>query len=123
MTVHRFRVIHSTTGAESYHNWLHQWLLNVDAALQSSVSNESPKLVDAFDGSGTWYQGDLAFDWAEGKANIFDNIELYADSYCDWHRIGYHECSHDETEITSCSWQEVRESGTIPSYVPDMIVQ
>jgi hypothetical protein len=123
MKVHRVRLYHSTAGSQSYHNWLDQWLLNVDAALQSEVDNEPPTLRKQIDGGGEWYQGDLAFDWDGGKANILDNIEQYADSYCDWFQIEYHECSHDETDATACSVQEIRKNGTIPNYVPTISVQ
>jgi hypothetical protein len=121
MTVHRVRLYHSTTGAQDYHDWLSQWLNNVDAALQSEVDNEPPTLREQVDGDGEWYQGDLAFTWDEGKANILDNLDIYAANNCDWHRIGYHECSHDEDNPAPCGWDEQpRENGSVPAYIPDM---
>jgi hypothetical protein len=91
----------------------------VDAALHDEIDNKSPTLREQIDGGGEWYQGDLAFNWDEGKANILDNISLYADSYCDWYRLGYHECIHDEDNPQPCSWDEKRENGTIPSDIPE----
>ena len=118
MVVHRFRLYHSTTGAQSLHDWLGQFTLNVNAALGNELSEDLPTLTETIDGE-TYYQGDLAFEWSEGKAQLFDNFDAYAASYCDWHRIGYHECTHDGTG-GPCSWDEQRESGTVPSHIPDM---
>lgn len=120
MTVHRVRLYHSTDGAQSYHDWLGQWLNNVDAALQSEIDNEPPTIEQTEDEKQEWYSGNLAFEWDEGKAHILDNIDQYAAAYCNWHRIGYHECSHDEENLTPCSWDEQRENGTVPDDIPDM---
>jgi len=121
MTVHRVRLIHSTAGASLYHDWLSQWLLNVDAPLHDEIDNEPPTLREQLDGNAEWYQGDLAFAWDEGKAHILDNLDQYAASYCDWHRIGYHECiGHDTDEIHHCASDEQRENGPVPNHVLDM---
>ena len=120
MTVHRFRLYHSTGGSEQYHNWLGQYTLNLNAALGDEVEKEVPTLTQSRDNDLEWYQGDYAFAWDEGKAQIYQSMDLYAESYCNWHRIGYHECSHDEDDPTPCSWDEVRESGTIPSAIPSL---
>jgi len=85
------------------------------------VTNEPTSLVnpaDAGEPGPEYYSGELAFDWSEDKAFILDNLDGYLSSYCDWHRIRYHVCDHDATEPDSCNWDEVRESGTIPSDVP-----
>lgn len=86
----------------------------------NEVTNESPTLREHEFGGGEWYQTELAFEWTEDKTHILDNLHLYAQSYCEWHRIGYHVCSHDEDEPEPCSWDEQRESGTVPEYIPDM---
>jgi len=116
MVVHRFRLVHSTGGSTSYHDWLGQFTLNVNAALGNEVEKDVPSLTETLDGD-SYYQGDLAFAWSEGKAQLYDNFDTYAASYCDWHRIAYHECTHDGTG-GPCSWDEVRENGTIPDFAP-----
>lgn len=123
MTVHRIRLYHSTTGAQSYHGWLDTWLTNMQPWTDDEVTNELPTLVEKSDGDGEWYQTELAFEWTEERAHILDNLDQYAASYCDWHRIGYHECSHDEDDPEPCSWDEVRENGTVPDYIPGMSAQ
>jgi hypothetical protein len=118
MTVHRVRLVHSVTGADSYHGWLDQWLTNMQAWDAPEVTNDVPTLREPIDGSDSYYQGELAFAWSEDKAIILDNIHQYAQSYCDWHRIAYHVCTHDETDPQPCSWDDVRENGVVPSHVP-----
>jgi len=118
MTVHRVRLIHSTAGASSYHGWLDQWLTNMAPWTDPEVTNELPTLREQVDGDGEYYQTELAFEWSEDKATILDQLDQYAVAYCDWHRIGYHVCTHDEEEPQPCSWDEQRESGQVPDYIP-----
>jgi hypothetical protein len=122
MTVHRVRLLHSTAGKNDYHAWLNTWLTNMTPWSDPEVPNDLPSLRTQIDGSGEWYQTELAFEWTEDRAIILDNLAQYASSYCDWHRIAYHVCTHDEENGGPCSWDEVRENGTIPSYVPTFTV-
>jgi hypothetical protein len=120
MTVHRFRIYHSTAGASSFQDWFGQFTLNVNAALDEELTREETTLRDPIDDTAdSYYSGDFAFAWDEGKENLFQNFDLYAADYCAWHRIGYHECTHDGTG-GPCSWDEQRESGPVPAYIEDM---
>jgi hypothetical protein len=47
-----------------------------------------------------------------------DNINQYAASYCEWHRLAYHVCTHDESNPQPCPWDDVRKNGSVPSHVP-----
>lgn len=118
MTAHRVRIFHSTAGSDSYHTWSDQWLLNMSPWSYPEVDNDLPTQTTTIDGDLTYYHGELAFDWSEDKAIIFDQLDQYAASYCDWHRIGYHACTHDEDNPQPCSWDETRENGTIPDDTP-----
>jgi len=96
MVVHRFGIYHSTAGASSYMNWFEQFTLNVNAALGNELTRESTTLREPTEeGRDDYYAGDFAFAWEEGKENLYQNFDEYASSYCDWHRIGYHRCTHD----------------------------
>jgi len=116
---HRVRLFHSVTGADSYHGWLETWLTNMSPWDAGEVTNDLPTLSDSIDGSAKWYQTELAFAWSEDRSIILDQLDQYAASYCDWHRIGYHECTHDGTG-GPCSWNETRENGAVPSAIPNM---
>lgn len=119
MTIHRARLFYSTTGADSYHSWLSTWLVNMSPWESVEVTNEAP--ADTFTpvGGDDCYRVEFGFEWSEDRAIILDNLDQYAASYCDWHRIGYHECTHDDNG-GACSWDEQRENGTVPDYIPDM---
>lgn len=89
----------------------------------SEVTNEVPSstTTTALDGSGTeHYRVELAFEWSEDKSIILDQLDQYAAAYCDWHRLGYHVCDHDESDRSGCSWDEIRENGTVPSNIPTL---
>lgn len=118
--IHRTRLYYSTTGAASFHAWLSQWLINMSPWAAPEVTNEVPESpTTPIDGGDDYYVVELAFEWAEDRAHILDNLSQYAAAYCEWHRIGYHECTHDGTG-GPCSWAEQRESGTVPEYIEDM---
>jgi len=123
MTAHRVRLFYSTTGASGFHDWLSVWLTNMGPWASDEVTNEVPQntVTAGVDGTGTeYYRVELAFDWTEGKAIILDNLDGYAASYCDWHRIGYHVCTHDDADTQPCSWETTRESGTPPQDIPTL---
>lgn len=117
--IHRARLFHSTAGAQDFHGWLETWLTNMEPWADPEVENELPSQRDQLEGDGEWYQTELAFEWTEDRAHILDNLDQYAQSYCDWHRIGYHECTHDG-EGGPCSWNERRQNGTVPDYIPSV---
>lgn len=118
MTAHRLRLYHSTAGAESYHAWLDQWLTNMQLWDAPEVTNSAPTLREPLNADTKYYGGDLAFAWSEDEAIILDQLSQYADAYCDWYRIGYHFCDHDEDNPTPCAWEQTIESGTVPDGVP-----
>lgn len=119
MTIHRVRLFHSTDGASGFHGWLDTWLTNMEPWADSEVENTLPTERDPIDGDTAYYQTELAFEWSEDRAHILNNLDQYATSYCSWHRIGYHECTHD-ADGGPCSWDEQRENGTVPEYITDM---
>jgi len=123
MSVHRVRLCYSVAGAESFHGWLGTWLTNMSPWDADEVTNGVPtETTTALASDAEWYQVELAFDWAEDKAIIVDQLDGYLGSYCDWHRLGYHVCTHDEDNPSPCSWDTdsnlPRESGAVPDRVP-----
>lgn len=120
MTVHRVRLFHSADGAEDYHTWLGQWITNMQPWEDPEVTNELPTIREPIDGGEDYYQTELAFEWGENRAIILDNLDEHATIHCEWHRIGYHECTHDETDPTPCSWDERRQDGPVTSNIPSV---
>jgi hypothetical protein len=115
--IHRIRLCYSTTGAASFNGWLETWLTNMEPWADPEVTNDVPTTTETIDGD-VYHRGDLAFEWTEDRAIILDQLDQYLAAYCSWHRIGYHECGHDEENGGPCSWDEQRESGAVPGYVP-----
>ena len=118
--IHRVRLYHSTDGSDGYHSWLDTLLTNLEPWASDEVSNDLPTEKEPLESEyDPYYQGELAFEWTEDRSHILDNLDSYAASYCNWHRIGYHECTHD-SDGGPCSWDEQRESGSIPTYIESM---
>lgn len=121
MPIHRTRLFYSTAGGGSFHGWLGTWLANMSPWEAPDVTNSVPNgPLSTVDSNTDYYAIELAFDWSEDKSHILDNLDQFLDAYCDWHRIGYHVCTHDETDPTPCTWEETRESGSVPAYVPSL---
>ena len=120
MAAHRVVLFHSPTGSTDFHNWLDTWLTNMTPWSYPGVQNELPLLNQPNGDDPEYYAGELAFDWnAESKSIIVDNLEGYLSSYCDWYRLGYHICTHDEDDA-DCTWDDVRDGGTVPASIPSL---
>jgi len=121
MVVHRFRLYHSVAGADSFRNWIGQFTQNINAALTGEVDKEPTTLRETIDGE-QYYATDYAFEFSKGKAHFWENAKVYARDRCEWYRMGYHECTHDDTDVSgsNCSWQDQAENGTVPAYIEDM---
>jgi len=121
MSIHRIRLFHSTQGAQAYHDWLETWLTNMQSWDADEVTNTAPTERDPLaDGASPYYSGDLAFAWSEDRAVIEDQLSQYAAAYCDWYRLGYHVCTHDEDEPQPCTWDSVNESGVVPDHILEL---
>jgi len=121
MTIHRTRPFYSVNGATSFNGWLGVWVTNMTPWTSEEVTNEVPDgPTETVDGDNQYYQVELAFEWTEDKAIILDQLDEFLASYCDWHRFGYHVCTHDEENRQPCSWDEKRENGTVPDYIPSI---
>lgn len=118
MTVHRLRLVYSSAGSEYFHNWLSTWFDSLSQWDLDGVENSAPDSQINRQGE-SYYTVDLAFDWSEDEELILDNLDQYLSSYCDWHRVGYHICDHDG-ETDGCSWDQSREDGSVPGFVPVM---
>lgn len=76
-----------------------------------------PTLQEPLDGSESYYAADWRFQWSESKELLTANLTGHVEPRSPWHRLGYHECTHDETDGGPCSWDDSVEAGTVPSHV------
>jgi len=49
------------------------------------------------------YRGDFRFEDTDDADALRKEIAQTLTHYCDWWRVGYHRCSHDEDNAESCS--------------------
>ena len=118
MSIHRVRLRYSEAGAQSFNGWLSTWLVNMQPWAERP--NDVPSQRER---PGPHYRGDLTFAWTEEKSIILDQIEGYLSSYCDWYRIGYHVCDHDEADRGDCVWDMQRDGGAVPDFVDSFQIQ
>jgi len=119
MTAHRLRLFYSIAGSSDFHAWLDTWLTTMQPWDSGEVTNDLPTEVTPTDGV-THYEGELAFDWAEDRLIILDSLDQNCGADCDWHRILYHDCRHDDAVRELCQWDEQRESGAVPASIRDL---
>lgn len=92
------------------------WVSTHDEVLTNerhSISLVTPE------GSGPDYlTGSFRFSMeADTKTGLLDDAESAIQSAVAWYQIRYHVCDHDENSRQGCSWDDVREYGTVPEYV------
>lgn len=109
----------SDTMAQGFVNHFRTWLTN--AQTWEVEANDPPKEVTGEDVSVPHYRASWWFDWSEDPSVLLDTITQYSESYCDWVVIGWHECSHSDTDPTPCPMQFGRDGeqhGAVIGAVP-----
>lgn len=99
-------------------NWVQNHNEWTDDPVEHTVSETQ---LDEDDSGSVAVTADYRFVQEETPTALLDDLESKLNSFQSglWYRVGYHECDHDEENVSGCSWEEVRENGTIPSYVPE----
>lgn len=121
MTVHMVRMYVEPPkgGADTA---VDNWVSNHNEWTSNPVDHSLTETNAEIDGSGTTYvRGDYQFIQEETVTSLLDDLENNLQSIQSglWYRIGYHVCTHDESDGTGCSWENTRENGTVPSDIPD----
>lgn len=101
---------------------IQNWVSNYSEWTEDPVEHGLTEANTELDGSGTQYlSGDWRFlDQGEDPTNILDDLSQRLQNIQGglWHRLGYHVCTHDEQDPSSCSWEQSVESGSVPQGVP-----
>lgn len=117
MTIHMLRFASpADTASFLINSYIPQWLIS-HQAWEGEGPNDPPTL-QAADDEHEYYTADWRFAWSADKEVLIANIDQYTAAYTNWHRIGYHVCDHDGENRSGCEWDEWRESGTVPAWVP-----
>lgn len=129
MAVHMFRVYvgrgpMSVADLETrVDDWINSNAEWEDDTAAHGLSERNTRL----DGTGaTYYGADVRFLLDDAKDNLLQKFTDKLVNKVDWYRVGYHECSHDESDPTGCDWQDSEEwaaqGASIPAAVPDFEV-
>jgi hypothetical protein len=125
MTVHRIQLYYSTTDAQTFHSWVADWNSTRDGDTGDELTNKIPDVpVDPRDDSNAeYYSAMLSYDFAEPPTEVLKDPYHALVDLCDWCRVGYHECDHDEDNPEPCAFTDdhVLEHGTIPDHVPTLL--
>lgn len=125
MTTHMFRCVigrgkMSTSDLETRIN---DWIDSNSEWVEDSVEHTLKERNTAIDGSGeSFYTVTVRFLEDQTKDNLLQKFTDKIKDKVDWYRVGYHSCSHDESQRHSCSWDDTTEwtakDVTVPSGVP-----
>lgn len=123
MTVHMFRIMAekpSDVSETEANKLINEWLNNHTQWANDPTAHEITLVENSLTDVPQYFTGDFRFERESDKQTILSQIETKLTEVTSWYRIGYHQCSHDETEGGSCSWTEVIEYGTVPSEIPTL---
>jgi len=123
MAVHMVRMLmEAVLSAEDVQAIVDEWINNHNEWTEDPVEHSLSEVNTEEDGSGVDYlRGDFRFIQEESLTALLDDLVSTYDSSpaSFWYRVVYHECDHDKDNPTNCRWDEKRESGVIPTEVPD----
>lgn len=129
MTVHMFRVFigRGKMDISDLESRINNWVESKNEWTDGPVDHELSKRSTESDGSGdTYYVVDVRFNQSDTKDNILQKLTDKLKKKVDWYRVGYHACTHDESDSHPCSWDNNDEwtakDTTIPEGVPDLTV-
>ena len=111
MTVHMVRV-HLEPPKRDVETAVNQWVANHPEWTADPVEHT---LTTVETGDGTEHVlGNYRFEQSTGQTALLDDLEARLSTLQVWYRIQYHICDYDEPEPDGCTWDETRESGTVP---------
>jgi len=123
MTVHMIRVFigpNDKMTLQQANDELDKWVNNHSEWVEDMAAHVVSETVTP-SGSKYWL-GSYRFQFDDAKDNLLTKCEDKLTDKCDWYRLGYHNCDHDESDRSGCSWDDQREwtakDQTIPSDVP-----
>jgi hypothetical protein len=95
-----------------------QWLDTYTSWVDDPTPDEITLADDPITDAPQHFRGDLRFERDNDMTTIRDQIETALAGVTSWYRIAYHQCSHDESEATACSWDSVTDYGSVPNGMP-----
>lgn len=104
---------------------VNDWVAGNAEWTEDTVAHTLTERNTKIDGTGeTYYAVDVRFLKEDTKDNLQQKFTDKLKDKVAYYRVGYHECAHDETDATPCSWNSVVEwtakDVTIPAGVPSL---
>jgi hypothetical protein len=125
MSVHRIHLFYSAAGSTAFHNWLADWDDARDGDTGDELTNEIPDapVTPRDDSNAEYYSATLSYDFGEPPTEVLREPYHALTDHCDWGRLGYHECDHDESDPEPCAFtsDHVLEDGAVPDHVPTFL--
>jgi hypothetical protein len=97
------------------------WVQNHTEWTDDPVEHAMTETTAGINGDGTeCVRGDYRFVQEEPADELLTGLEERLQGFQGglWYRIGYHACTHDESDPQPCEWEDVREGGDVPSDIP-----
>jgi hypothetical protein len=92
----------------------------LDGDTADAVSNNIPDATKSSQNSDLeYYSVSMTFASHEDPLVVLEDPYGKLVELCDWSRVGYHACQHDETDPGNCEWDKIPDdNGTVPDPVP-----
>lgn len=114
------------TSLEAHNTAMDDWVSQQSVWMEDPDTHHIIEVSPLEEDSTPYYMGTYRFHVpaSDEKDNLLQKCEDKLVNKCDWYRIWYHVCDHDEDESTrdGCTWDEMREwtdkDVTIPADIP-----
>jgi hypothetical protein len=125
MSVHKIRLFYSVTGANDFHQWLQQWHDSVLTETSDIITNQKPAtVVSQVEPDTDYYAVTFTYPIDNNPNEILEQPYQKLTEYCDWSKVGYHECGDvpDNPTKSDCNYPESKtyRDGDIPEYIPSL---
>jgi hypothetical protein len=123
--IHRIRLYYSTSGADTFHDWLTTWKADLDGDTADAVDNNIPDTPTSPENSDLeHYSVSMTFASHEDPLVVLEDPYGKLVDHCEWSRAAYHACNHGyDGDDDSCQWREenIREDPPVPEHVPTFL--
>jgi hypothetical protein len=126
MSIDKIRLFYSVTGADQFHQWLQQWHESVATETTDLIINDIPDAPILRPGAddAEYYTVSLTYPSEETPTKKLEQPYQKLVEYCEWSKVGYHECSDvpDNPTKSNCHYPEdkIQRDGNIPEYIPSL---
>ncbi|UTF52749.1 hypothetical protein [Natronosalvus rutilus] len=127
MSIHMFRgfIGRGAMSLTDLETAIDTWLQQNARWEADHITHQLHERNTATDGTGeVYYTVDVRFLEEDTKANLTQKFEDKLVNKVDWYRLGYHSCTHDESNGGPCLWDDRLEwtdkDVTIPNGIPSI---